>query len=466
MNYNTETVNSAAQQLAAMFKTAVLEHHAAGQGSVTIAQIETGMREALRQIGKQALGLFLSSMQSTPAGEIACKCGGTLKYQRMRPATVISVFGKVTYERAYYASCSCKQGLAPLDEQFGLEPGAVTAGLAGLLALAGIEFAYDKSPKWLQSFLLFDVSENTVRSETAQMGMLQEKREKELEKFSQNEIYLQERQRHPGKVVTRRYGSMDAAKVRIEPRPKKGEEKEEHEDWRDMKVLCWYEVETVSPAQRSTRQREKAVREQAVLRAKNMHYFCDITEAEDFGKLLWATGCTVNADLSPELVFLGDGAVWIWNLVAQYYSNAIQIVDWYHAEEHLEGVALSAFTTVPERTTWLETVTQSLWDGQVEDVILACEILAHSCLKAKQALTYFSNNIERMRYDKFREAGYMIGSGTIESGCKQIVTQRLKLPGAQWEVSGAVYTAKARAAWLSGFWQSLCDYRSALPLAI
>ncbi len=466
MNYSTETINSVARELAAMFKNAVVEQHTAGQGTTTIAQIETGIREALRQIGMQALGIFLSSMQTTPASEIACTCGGILKYQRMRPATVISVFGKVRYERAYYAGCSCKEGKAPLDEQFGLEPGAVTAGLAALLALAGIEFSYDESPKWLQAYLLFDVSENTVRSETERMGVLQEKLEEDLVKQSQNEEYLQKRQRHPGTVVTRMYGSMDAAKVRIEPRPKKGAKKAAHEDWRDVKVLCWYEVETVSPAQCSTRQREKALREQAVLRAKNMRYFCDITEAEDFGKLLWATGCAVNADLSPELVFLGDGAVWIWKLVAQYYSNAVQIVDWYHAEEHLEGVALAAFTTLPQRALWLETVTQSLWDGQVEDVILACEDLASSCLKAQQAVTYFTNNMERMRYDKFRAAGYMIGSGTIESGCKQIVSQRLKLPGAQWEVTGAVQTAKARAVWLSGQWHTLCERRSALPLAI
>ena len=466
MKYNTETINDAAQQLAAMFTTMVIEQHVAGQGTTTIAQIETGMRESLRQIGVQALGLFLSSMQTTPVSEMGCKCGGILKYQRMRPATVISVFGKVMYERAYYAGCSCKEGKAPLDERFGLEPGAVTAGLAVLLALAGIEFSYDESPKWLQAYLLFDVSENTVRSETEQMGVLQEEREEALVKHSQDEVYLQERQRHPGKVVARRYGSIDAAKVRIEPRTKKGEEKGEHEDWRDMKVLCRYEVEAVSPAQRSTRQREKAVREQAVLRAKNIRYFCDITEADNFGKLLWATGCTVNADLSPELVFLGDGAAWIWNLVAQYYANAVQIVDWFHAEEHLEGVATDAFTKLTERTIWLEAVTQSLWDGQVEDVIIACQDLAHSCLKAQQAVTYFTNHSERMRYDKFRADGYMIGSGTVESGCKQIVTQRLKLPGAQWEVAGAVQTAKARAAWLSGQWPTLCEQRSALPLAI
>jgi hypothetical protein len=60
----------------------------------------------------------------------------------------------------------------------------------------------------------------------------------------------------------------------------------------------------------------------------------------------------------------------------------------------------------------------------------------------------------------------MIGSGTVESGCKQIVTQRLKLPGAQWTGPEAIQTAKARATWLSGHWQTLCDQRSALPLAI
>jgi len=94
MKYNTETINDAAQQLAAMFTTMVIEQHVAGQGTTTIAQIETGMRESLRQIGVQALGLFLSSMQTTPVSEMGCKCGGILKYQRMRPATVISVFGK------------------------------------------------------------------------------------------------------------------------------------------------------------------------------------------------------------------------------------------------------------------------------------------------------------------------------------------------------------------------------------
>ena len=124
MNYNMETINSLAKQLAEMIKVAVNAQQKAGEETPLIMQIENGMREALRQIGQQALGMFLSSMQTSPESEIDCPCGGKLHYQRMRTAQVISVFGRVRYERAYYAGCKCKQGKAPLDEQFGLEPGA------------------------------------------------------------------------------------------------------------------------------------------------------------------------------------------------------------------------------------------------------------------------------------------------------------------------------------------------------
>lgn len=376
MNYNTETINSVAQALAEMVKQGIVEQQKVGQVPIQIAQIEAGLREMLRQIGLQALGLLLSSLQTTPVSQVGCECRGRLHYQRMREANIISVFGRTQYERAYYAGCVCQKGKAPLDEQLGLVPGAVTAGLARLLALAGIEFSYAESPKWLQEYLLFEVSENTVRSETEQMGALQVEQEKEWIQRSQDENYLQERQRQPGSVVPRLYGSLDAAKVRIEPRPKRGEEKQPHEDWRDMKVLCWFEVENVPAPQLSSRQREKIARQQPALRAKNLRYFCDIAEAEQFGKLLWATACDLKADLSRELIFLGDGAIWIWNLVAKYFPQAVQIIDWYHAEEHLEAVAQSIFPEGPQRTHWLEGVKQALWEGQVEAVISACQAFA------------------------------------------------------------------------------------------
>jgi hypothetical protein len=259
---------------------------------------------------------------------------------------------------------------------------------------------------------------------------------------------------------------MDAAKVRIEPRAREGKPVPAHEDWRDMKVGCWYQAEAVPTFYQSSRQRQKAQREGTVFRTTQHQYYCDIAHVDPFGELLWATGCQQNADLVPELVFVCDGAVWIWDLVTHYYPNAVQIVDWYHAEDRLKRVADIVFPSPAERQNWLALATEALWQGQVEEVILACQPFVKEHDEARQALTYFSNNSHRMRYDLFRAQGYLIGSGTIESGCKQIVTQRLKRSGAQWIVDGAVLTAKARAAWLSGTWHSLCQKRARLPLAV
>ena len=71
-----------------------------------------------------------------------------------------------------------------------------------------------------------------------------------------------------------------------------------------------------------------------------------------------------------------------------------------------------------------------------------------------------------MAYDLYRRPGYIIGSGAVESGCIQIVTQRLKRSGAQWFVAGANQTAKARTVWLSGIWEQLCVRRDQLPMAV
>ena len=97
-----------------------------------MAEFELAFRETLRQIGAQALGIFLSDQQTIAESEIVCECGGRLHYQRMRPAVTTTVFGKVEYCRAYYAGCSCGHGVAPLDKTYGLEAGGISSGLAQL----------------------------------------------------------------------------------------------------------------------------------------------------------------------------------------------------------------------------------------------------------------------------------------------------------------------------------------------
>ena len=155
MDYNTESVAEIAQQVADAFQAAVVAHQQAGGQALTIAEVETELRQFLRQVGMASLSQFLSMGAGTPAAELPCPCGGRVRYQRQRAATITSVFGRLSYVRAYYAGCRCGQGQAPVDAQYGLVPGAVTSGLAALLSLGGIEFGFEESRGWLHPFLLF-----------------------------------------------------------------------------------------------------------------------------------------------------------------------------------------------------------------------------------------------------------------------------------------------------------------------
>ena len=464
MDHTTELIQAIAQQVATLVQ-ATQSQRTEAPAAMNLAWIETGLRDTLRQIGAEALSHWLSAAQGTPEAERPCACGGTLHYQRIRAATILSVFGRVTYERAYYAGCTCGHGCAPLDEQYGVRPGQVSAGLSELLTLAGVELAFDHSQRWLKGFLLFDVSENTIRHETQTLGQTQATQEAEWQKQSHDPAWLQAHLRTPVPILPRLYGSLDAAKVRIEPRDP-AEKQADHETWRDLKVGGWYEAEPVPPRQHSTRQQAVMERGQLAQRATHIRYYCDIAEAHTFGDLMWATGCMAQADRTRELVFVCDGAAWIWSLITTHYAHAVQIVDWYHAADRLQRVAHAAFPQTESRDRWLERTTTALWEGRVTNVIQACADLGTHSPEAHDAETYFTNNQARMRYDQYREAGYLIGSGTVESSCKQIVTQRLKCSGAQWLIPGAVDTAKARAAWLSGEWTPVCARWADLPLAI
>ena len=121
-------------------------------------------------------------------------------------------------------------------------------------------------------------------------------------------------------------------------------------------------------------------------------------------------------------------------------------------------VSTIAYTSLSTVITGMERTREHLWEGRVEQAIASCREKEQSPGAAacvQRAITYFTNNKERMDYKRFREQGYQIGSGTVESACKQIGTQRLKRAGARWRAAGARYTAKARAAYLGGQMDSL-----------
>lgn len=419
--------------------------------------VEDGMREALRQVGNRALGNYISRREAEPAAAVVCACGECAPRLARRAAKAISVFGKICYERQYYLCRACGQGQCPLDQRLGLEPGQVTPGLAKLLALAGVEVAFEEAGRWMEQFLLFRVSDNTIRKETERFGELQAEREASWQVHSQDEKELQQRLQQLGRRVGRLYASIDGAMAPLQ------------KEWRELKSIAWYQVETVKGYQ-SRRHHGTRVGEQNHLQAQAISYHCQFQEAEQFGPFAWATGWQREADLYEQLVFVCDGAQWIWKLVERYFPGAVQIVDWYHASQYLAPIAEAAWEEQnPEGQAWLEQARSSLWNGQIAELIQDCRVVGQEHAQAREAVqravTYFSHNEKRMDYARFRADGYLIGSGTIESGCKQIVSLRLKRAGARWTEIGAVQTAKARGAWLSNDWEILAAQRAALPLA-
>jgi hypothetical protein len=418
-------------------------------------EMEGMMRELVKEAAKVGLRQAIEQDEEICGSrEVICTCGQQAQFVSKRSAVIWTVFGKVDYQRRYYLCPNCHQGQSPVDQKYGIAPGQTTPTLASLLGVLGVEVSFEEASRLAERFLLFRVSDNTVRKQTEGYGAAQAQAEQEWIEQAEDEKTLQVRERHVAPQPGRIYASIDGAHVPLQ------------QEWRELKTLCWYQVEKIRPSL-PRRHHGPSTGEQSDLQAKAMQYHCDITDAEQFGRLLWATGLQNQVDTYEEVVFVSDGAVWIWRLVEQYFPQATQIVDWYHASQYLTPIADTAFGTgTPQAQLWLTQTRTDLWEGRIQDVIQACRTcLSQAPSFAEKAITYYTHNEERMDYARFRQQGYLIGSGTIESACKQIAAARLKCSGARWTLAGVIATAKARAAWLSKTWDNLKPLYFNLSLA-
>jgi hypothetical protein len=266
--------------------------------------VENGMRELLRQIGKAGLAAFLEEEDDNLHDEVKASMEKNgYCFHSYRPAVILSVFGKVNIERRYYRYKDAKKrkekGFAQLDQKMGFRAGEVSPSLAELLALEGVSTPFEEAAKKLAKFPLIRISDNTVRKETERFGALQDGYEKELIEKSQDVDWLQKRQREQKIVQTGRiYGSVDGFMVPLRT------------GWKEFKALAWYNVvETTRYS--AKRHREKEMGQQNHLQAENITYHCDKLEPEAFGQLFWAIGCQRQVDFYG---FIGKcrGTPYIW----------------------------------------------------------------------------------------------------------------------------------------------------------
>jgi len=200
--------------------------------------------------------------------------------------------------------------------------------------------------------------------------------------------------------------------------------------------------------------------------AESTSYVGAIETSQEFGSRLYAEAERRGLTQAEAVIVLGDGAPWVWNLADEYFPTAVQIVDLYHARQHLANAAKLIFGSDSESPSqWLQARLKELDDGEVEAVIGALG-RARPRDSAQQAdlereVNYFRNNTERMRYADFRQRAMFVGSGVVEAGCKTVIGQRLKRSGMRWTVRGANAIIALRCLILSGRWESFWESRAA-----
>jgi hypothetical protein len=225
------------------------------------------------------------------------------------------------------------------------------------------------------------------------------------------------------------------------------------EGWKELKVGCVFEIEMrPAPDAKTAEMVEYA-------HAVNNSYTAHLGEPAPFGRALWAEACRRELPQARDSVVLGDGAAWIWNLVGEHFASSRQVVDWYHATEHLYKAAHLAYGDGnAEAIRWAKGMETPLYQGHAWKVGAAVRELAKQHRRVAKALRaeagYFEHNQRRMQYLEMREEGFPIGSGMVESGGKQFRT-RLAGAGMRWSRNMVERLIPVRASILSNRFDEL-----------
>ncbi len=188
---------------------------------------------------------------------------------------------------------------------------------------------------------------------------------------------------------------------------------------------------------------------------KDREYVATLAGVDTFSEQLNRCYVATVGNRSHQVVFLGDGAAWLWKMADGLFPDAIQILDFFHVSEYLWAVARCAFTTQAEaQATWVDTQQQALKQSQWSTVVQAAQRLppTSSDLRAavERLVSYLTNNQSRLDYQRYLSQNLMIGSGIVESSNRRIVTMRLKQSGMFWSKFGAEAVMALRASYLSG----------------
>jgi hypothetical protein len=377
-------------------------------------------------------------------------CGAEARYHDHRRKRLLTALGPVELERPYYVCPRCFRGQSPRDRELDVEGTECSPGLRRMMALVGSDSSFDRGREQLEILAGLEVTSKSIQRHAEAIGA-------DIAARDATEIRRAKQLQLPevcAPAVPVLYIEMDGTgipvvKAETEGRAGKTEGLPAHT--REVKIGCVF-------TQTGSDEKGRPVRDEG-----STTYVAAVETAEQFGLRLYTEGWNRGWTRAKKKVVIADGAIWIWNLTDQHFPGAIQIVDLYHARQHLCNLAVSLFPNdVRDRKRWIARTLSLLDKGKIEVLVKLLQQIQPATDDLARMLNneaeYFDRNKARMRYPAFRAQGIFVGSGVIEAGCKTVIALRLKRSGMFWTVRGANAIIALRCSLLSrrfeDYWES------------
>jgi hypothetical protein len=354
-----------------------------------------------------------------------------------RHLEVTGLFGSVHILRNYY--CQGAQGHCPADAALGLE-GSYTPALARMMYRAAAKNSYAEASQDLFEYAGVRVCDRQIQRLVQEVAPAVAP-------------WLKTRHEQPQSALMYVSGDGTGVPMRKEELAgRKGKQADGSAKTREAKLGCVFLQTQVDAKGHPVRQEDSTT------------YIGSFEGAADFGLLLRQEAQRRGMAQATKIIFIGDGAAWIWELVRVNFPGAILILDFYHALQHVHGLVDALCGK--ETTEGQKRI--KLWKGwllmdKAGQIVQQAKAQLERCLdreKAEKEIGYLEHNLARMTYRTFRQAGYFIGSGVVEAGCKTVIGQRMKCSGMFWSEEGGQGMLDLRCAFLSSRLDAFCQARS------
>lgn len=423
-------------------------------GRTDLEAVELALRATLHQAGAAALSELLQfEAPAADQRQSPCDCGHHAQYQEIRSKPVLTIVGPVCLCRPYYLCSRCHVGQFPVDVELDIENTEFSPGVRRMQALVGQQAPFDHGREQLQLLAGLEVTTKSVERTAEVIGAdIAQREQGEIQKALQLDLPV-----IASEPIPILYVQMDGTGVPVvkkETVERQGKIEGQPAHTREVKLGAVFTQTTWDPKGYPIRDSDSTT------------YTGAIETAEEFGKRIFLEARKRGWSHAKKKVVIGDGAEWIWNLVAEHFPGAIQIVDLYHACQHLWEVARRLYPhNEGNQKAWVKIHQKLLEQGKIEKLALSLRSIVADhpevVEKIRTEVDYFARNAERMRYPRFRRQHLFVGSGVIEAGCKTVVAARLKRSGMFWTVRGANAILALRCCYLNQRFEDYWEGRQA-----